>query len=82
MNGAIEAGERAAREVLHSQGKISKSDIWVKEPEFSGVPLRPLQPSCLEICQLNFETMLTVTALIIGLLVALFECIQSTIYSR
>ncbi|KDR17146.1 amine oxidase [flavin-containing] A-like isoform X2 [Zootermopsis nevadensis] len=82
MNGAIEAGERAAREVLHAQGKISRRDIWVKEPEFSGVSVKPLQPSWMETCQPNFETILTVSALIVGLLVALFEWIQSTIYSR
>ncbi|KAI1241513.1 hypothetical protein IHE44_0004986 [Lamprotornis superbus] len=33
MEGAVQAGERAAREVLHSMGKISKSEIWMPEPE-------------------------------------------------
>ncbi|KAF7250943.1 Amine oxidase [flavin-containing] B [Varanus komodoensis] len=33
MDGAVQAGERAAREVLCSMGKISKNEIWVPEPE-------------------------------------------------
>lgn len=33
MNGAVQAGERAAREAMHGLGMISKQDIWVKEPE-------------------------------------------------
>lgn len=34
MDGAVEAGERAAREVLHAMGKISEVEIWQDEPEF------------------------------------------------
>lgn len=41
MEGAVQAGERAAREVLHSMGKISKSEIWVPEPDSKDVPARP-----------------------------------------
>lgn len=32
MDGAVEAGERAAREVLHARGKIPASQIWIEEP--------------------------------------------------
>ena len=32
MDGAVEAGERAAREVLHQLGKISADKIWQEEP--------------------------------------------------
>ena len=32
MDGAVEAGERAAREVLHARGKIPASQIWLDEP--------------------------------------------------
>ncbi|NXJ81978.1 AOFA oxidase, partial [Trogon melanurus] len=32
MEGAVEAGERAAREILHSMGRISKNEIWMPEP--------------------------------------------------
>jgi len=44
MEGAIEAGERAARQVIHVMGKISESQVWVDEPfcaddNFPVVPL-------------------------------------------
>ncbi|XP_058656568.1 amine oxidase [flavin-containing] A-like [Ammospiza caudacuta] len=45
MEGAVQAGERAAREVLHSMGKISKSEIWMPEPESKDVPVRPFPRS-------------------------------------
>ncbi|KFO19234.1 amine oxidase [flavin-containing] A [Fukomys damarensis] len=38
MEGAVEAGERAAREVLSVLGKVAKKDIWVQEPECEDVP--------------------------------------------
>ncbi|XP_003939638.1 amine oxidase [flavin-containing] A [Saimiri boliviensis] len=38
MEGAVEAGERAAREVLNALGKVDKKDIWVQEPESKDVP--------------------------------------------
>ncbi|XP_012498278.1 PREDICTED: amine oxidase [flavin-containing] A [Propithecus coquereli] len=38
MEGAVEAGERAAREVLNALGKVAKKDIWVQEPESEDVP--------------------------------------------
>ncbi|XP_059765919.1 amine oxidase [flavin-containing] A [Balaenoptera ricei] len=38
MEGAVEAGERAAREVLNALGKVAKNDIWVQEPESEDVP--------------------------------------------
>ncbi|KAK2082897.1 hypothetical protein P7K49_038133, partial [Saguinus oedipus] len=38
MEGAVEAGERAAREVLHALGKVAEKDIWVQEPESKDVP--------------------------------------------
>ncbi|PNF29328.1 hypothetical protein B7P43_G07828 [Cryptotermes secundus] len=82
MNGAIEAGERAAREVLHAQGEISSSDVWVTEPEFPEVPVVSLQLPWLEICQPSIETFLTISVLIIGLLVGLSRWLLSTMYSR
>ncbi|KAG2457064.1 AOF oxidase, partial [Polypterus senegalus] len=33
MEGAVQAGERAAREILYKMGKISESEIWKPEPE-------------------------------------------------
>jgi monoamine oxidase len=38
MEGAVEAGERAAREVLNALGKVAKKDIWIQEPESKDVP--------------------------------------------
>lgn len=38
MEGAVEAGERAAREVLNALGKVAKKDIRVPEPESKDVP--------------------------------------------
>ncbi|CAL1301351.1 unnamed protein product [Larinioides sclopetarius] len=43
MNGAVEAGERAAREVLCAMGKITADMIWIKEPEFQDVPALPFE---------------------------------------
>ncbi|NXI56479.1 AOFA oxidase, partial [Chloroceryle aenea] len=33
MEGAVQAGERAAREILYSMGRISENEIWMSEPE-------------------------------------------------
>ncbi|KAL8190429.1 UNVERIFIED_CONTAM: hypothetical protein K2H54_053793 [Gekko kuhli] len=48
MEGAVEAGERAAREILYSLGKISKNEIWVTEPESTDVPALPITTTFLE----------------------------------
>jgi hypothetical protein len=47
-------------QALHAQGKISRSEIWVTEPVFSGVPL---QVSWLETCQARFKIVIAVMAL-------------------
>uniref|UniRef100_A0AAQ5YD37 Amine oxidase n=1 Tax=Amphiprion ocellaris TaxID=80972 RepID=A0AAQ5YD37_AMPOC len=41
MEGAVQAGERAAREVLCAMGKIHQSQIWQTEPESKDVPALP-----------------------------------------
>ena len=43
MNGAVEAGERAAREVLASRGLIEIDEIWRDEPESKDVPHTPFE---------------------------------------
>ncbi|XP_041453825.1 amine oxidase [flavin-containing] B-like [Lytechinus variegatus] len=48
MDGAIQAGERAAREILHAIGKISKDDVWQEEPESKDMPALPFEESFLE----------------------------------
>lgn len=45
MEGAVEAGERAAREVLNALGKLSAKDIWIQEPEAEDVPAVEITPS-------------------------------------
>lgn len=40
MNGAVEAGERAAREILADRGLITKDEIWKDEPESEELPHR------------------------------------------
>ncbi|XP_077436379.1 amine oxidase [flavin-containing] [Vanacampus margaritifer] len=41
MEGAVQAGERAAREILCTMGKIHRGQIWQTEPESEDVPARP-----------------------------------------
>uniref|UniRef100_A0A2K6GJ05 Amine oxidase n=1 Tax=Propithecus coquereli TaxID=379532 RepID=A0A2K6GJ05_PROCO len=48
MEGAVEAGERAAREVLHAMGKIPEDEIWQSEPESVDVPAQPITTTFLE----------------------------------
>lgn len=43
MEGAIQAGERAAREILHTMGKIKKDEIWRNEPVAQDVPDIPFE---------------------------------------
>jgi len=51
MEGAIEAGERAAREVLHAMGRIDESEVWKDEADVSpDWPELPLEPSMLQKC--------------------------------
>ncbi|XP_061548424.1 amine oxidase [flavin-containing] isoform X1 [Phycodurus eques] len=45
MEGAVQAGERAAREILCAMGKIHRSQIWQTEPESEDVPARPFPTS-------------------------------------
>uniref|UniRef100_A0A8C1IIE8 Amine oxidase n=1 Tax=Cyprinus carpio TaxID=7962 RepID=A0A8C1IIE8_CYPCA len=41
MEGAVQAGERASREILCTMGKLHASQIWQSEPESLDVPARP-----------------------------------------
>ncbi|NWH64944.1 AOFB oxidase, partial [Geococcyx californianus] len=42
MEGAVQAGERAAREILFAMRKIPESEIWKPEPESIDVPALPI----------------------------------------
>ncbi|GAB1600298.1 hypothetical protein Ahia01_000307500 [Argonauta hians] len=48
MEGAIQAGERAAREVLFDFGKIRKDEIWQDEPQDEEVVPRPFKSTFFE----------------------------------
>ncbi|XP_033625820.1 amine oxidase [flavin-containing] B-like [Asterias rubens] len=48
MEGGVQAGERAAREVLHRKGLISKDEVWQEEPESLEIPAKPFYESPLE----------------------------------
>ncbi|XP_038070068.1 amine oxidase [flavin-containing]-like isoform X2 [Patiria miniata] len=48
MDGAIQAGERAGREILHQKGLISKDEIWQEEPESLDIPAKPFDDSIVE----------------------------------
>lgn len=43
MDGAIRAGKRAAREILHTLGRLEAEDIWKVEPESQLIPRRPFE---------------------------------------
>ncbi|CAG2251770.1 MAO [Mytilus edulis] len=45
MEGAVQAGERSAREVLTEMGKLSASEIWQTEPENKRVKSSPFPSS-------------------------------------
>jgi len=59
-------------QVLHAQGAISHSDVWVTEPEFSEGPVLSSQLPALQTCQLSRKFFLSFGALITGVLVSLF----------
>lgn len=41
MDGAISAGKRAAREILHLSGNLNEDEVWKEEPASDVVPPRP-----------------------------------------
>ncbi|XP_056436116.1 amine oxidase [flavin-containing] [Gadus chalcogrammus] len=48
MEGAVQSGERAAREILHAMGKIPQNQIWQEEPESLDVVPRPFEETFVE----------------------------------
>lgn len=58
MEGAVQAGERAAREVLHAQGKLPKQDIWQIEPDHPDWPYHKFERSFLESIAPSFSGLL------------------------
>ncbi|XP_066287548.1 amine oxidase [flavin-containing]-like [Branchiostoma lanceolatum] len=48
MEGAVQAGERAAREILHAMGKIDSDQVWQNAPQSEEVPAVPFVDSFVE----------------------------------
>ncbi|GIX94255.1 amine oxidase B, partial [Caerostris extrusa] len=48
MDGAVEAGERAAREILCKMGKITEDKIWLPEPPSKDVVAEPMEKTFFE----------------------------------
>ena len=49
INGAIDAGERASREILVDFGKLKPNEIWVEEPYLDHYPKHEFKDSCYEL---------------------------------
>lgn len=73
MDGAVEAGERAAREVLHRMGKITRDQIWIEEPPSQEVMPEPIEKCFIEKClpsvtgflaTISFSTVLGAAAIV------------------
>ncbi|XP_072013001.1 amine oxidase [flavin-containing] B-like [Amphiura filiformis] len=43
MEGAVQSGERAAREVLHAKRILRRDQVWQEEPESIDIPAKPLE---------------------------------------
>jgi len=50
MEGAVQAGERAAREILHAMGRTDESESWKDEEISPEWPELPMEPSVLQKC--------------------------------
>lgn len=59
MDGAVEAGERAAREVLYAMKKISKEEIYQEEVPFEDVPPVPCGLTALQLCAPSVPAFIT-----------------------
>lgn len=77
MDGAVQAGERAAREVLFALGKIAEEEIHQIEPPSKDVPPVPCQlttfQSWLPTVPVFLTTVTAVAALVGGLSLKYFS---------
>ncbi|XP_064624623.1 amine oxidase [flavin-containing] B-like [Lineus longissimus] len=48
MDGAVQSGERAAREILHKLGRISQEEVWQEEAPSTDVPHTPITELAIE----------------------------------
>jgi len=68
MEGAVESGERAAREILHAMGRIEEFEIWKQEPPAPNFIEIPLEPNWIQRALPSPKTFLIgLSAVIIGL---------------
>ncbi|XP_071042259.1 amine oxidase [flavin-containing]-like [Parasteatoda tepidariorum] len=63
MEGAIEAGERSAREILYAMGKITQDKIFQREPESTDIIAKPFEVSFAERYTPSVPTFLKLMAL-------------------
>ena len=63
MDGAVEAGERASREVLHAMKKISEEEIYQQEPPSEDIPPVPCGLTPLQLCLPSAPTFLIALSL-------------------
>ena len=76
MEGAVRAGERAAREVLHAMGRVDESAIWNDGDDddvSADWPELPMEPSLVQKCLPSVPTAVvgfcTVAAAVVAWLV-------------
>lgn len=69
MNGAVQSGERAAKEIMNNMNIFLKEDLHTKEPEFKEVPARPFVKSFIERYPPSIGSMLLSGALGTSLLI-------------
>eukprot|EP00058_Branchiostoma_floridae_P007550 XP_002593038.1 hypothetical protein BRAFLDRAFT_74366 [Branchiostoma floridae] len=71
MEGAVQAGERAAREILHAMGKIKEGEVWQDAPQSEDVPALPFVDSFAETYSPSISGLLSTIGLtaIVGLAV-------------
>nr|AIT11918.1 monoamine oxidase [Platynereis dumerilii] len=62
MDGAVEAGERAARESLNAMGMLPEDQIWQVEPMSQDVPTRPLKISTWESVAPSVDSIVRLTS--------------------
>lgn len=48
MEGAVQSGERAAREVLHAKRLLRRDQVWREEPQSVDIPAKPLTSNAIE----------------------------------
>jgi monoamine oxidase len=77
MEGAIQSGERAAREILNATGRIPTSEIWQEEPQLPEFPEPPFEPLFIEKLLPSVPIFIAFCGIIVGGLVAFLFTLHS-----